>query len=146
MIFYESAHPVRECSMRLPFTFSLSIPYISFSLSLSYISLPLYISPSTFLSLSLLSFSLAYLMDVFVLVTNTFGSDLISCYTLKLYQNWFSTSRPKNIYFSCQIKWLNIFLVSTFSYRQINLTWKVNLFKPYTWKILFNSLRNCKET
>ena len=38
--------------------------------SLSYLSLPLYISPSTFLSLSLfsLSFSLAYLMDVFVLV------------------------------------------------------------------------------
>ena len=40
--------------------------------SLSYLSLPLYISPSTFLSLSLhlslfsLSFYLAYLMDVFV--------------------------------------------------------------------------------
>ena len=34
-----------------------------------YLSLPLYISPSNFLSLFSLSFSLAYLMDVFVLVT-----------------------------------------------------------------------------
>ena len=59
--------------------------------------------------------------------------------------NIISTSKPKNIYFSCQIKWLNIFLVKSFSYCQINLTWKVNLFKPFTWKILFNSLRNCKE-
>ena len=40
-----------------------------------------------------------------------------------------STSKLKNIYFSCQIKWLNIFLVRSFSYRQINLKWKVNLFK-----------------
>ena len=57
-MFYESAHPVRECSMRLPFTHTLYFPYIS----LSYISLPLYISPSTFLylspSLSLLSINL----------------------------------------------------------------------------------------
>ena len=56
--------------MRLPFTLSLYIPP---SLSLL-LSLPLYISPSTFLSLSFLltlfslSFSLAYLMDVFVLI------------------------------------------------------------------------------
>ena len=61
----------------IPFTlslypFHLSIPFTS--LSLSYLSLPLFISPSTFLFLSLLlslfslSFSLAYLMDVFVLV------------------------------------------------------------------------------
>ena len=61
-------------------------------------------------------------------------------------QIFFSKSKPKNIYFSCQIKCLNIFLVRSFSYRQINLTWKVNLFKPFTWKILFNSLRACKET
>ena len=53
---------------------SLSIPFTSLSLYLSYLSLPLYISPSNFLSLSLLLslfsllFSLAYLMDVFVLV------------------------------------------------------------------------------
>ena len=52
-------------------TLLLSLPLF---LSLSYLSLPLYISPSTFLSLSFLlslfslSFSLAYLMDVFVLV------------------------------------------------------------------------------
>ena len=49
---------------------SLSLSLIS--PSLSYLSLPLYISPSTFLSPSLslfsLSFSLTYLMDVFVLV------------------------------------------------------------------------------
>ena len=58
------------------FTISLSIPFTSLSLSLylSYLSLPPYISPSTFLSLSLLlslfslSFSLAYLMNVFTLV------------------------------------------------------------------------------
>ena len=60
-MFYESAHPVRECSMPLHFT-------------LSYLSLSLYVSPSTLLSLTLLfslfslSFSLAYLMNVFVLV------------------------------------------------------------------------------
>ena len=42
--------------MPVPFTLSLYIPYISLSLSLSlslsYLSLPLYISPSSFLSLS----------------------------------------------------------------------------------------------
>ena len=52
---------------------SLSLSLFLFR-SLSYLSLPLYISPSTFLSLPLLlslfslSFSLAYLMDVFELV------------------------------------------------------------------------------
>ena len=63
------------------YPFHLSIPFTSLSLYIciyiyiSYLSLPLYISPSTFLSISLLlslfslSFSLAYLMDVFVLVT-----------------------------------------------------------------------------
>ena len=61
----------------LPFT--LSIPFTS----LSYLSLPLYVSPSTFLSLSLLlslfslSFSLAYLMDVFVLVYNKIKHTLL---------------------------------------------------------------------
>ena len=59
---------------------------------------------------------------------------------------FFSTSKPEKIYISCQIKWLNIFLVRSFSYRQINLTWKVNLLNHFTWKILFKSLRNCKET
>ena len=57
-------------SLSIPFTsFSFSLS-LSHSLSFSYLSLPRYISPSTFLSLSLfsLSFSLAYLMDVFVLV------------------------------------------------------------------------------
>ena len=58
----------------------------------------------------------------------------------------FFKSKPKNIYFSCQIKWLNISLFRSFSYRQINLTWKVYLFQPFKWKILFNSLRTCKET
>ena len=38
-------------------------------------------------------------------------------------------------YFSCAV----------FSYLQINLTWKGNLFKHFTWKILFNSLRNCNN-
>ena len=58
----------------LPFTlslypFHLSIHFTSLSLSLSYLSLPLYISPSIFfLSLFSLSFSLAYLMDVFIFV------------------------------------------------------------------------------
>ena len=50
---------------------SPSLSYLSLSLlslPLSYLSLPLYISPFTFLSLFSLSFSLAYLMDVFVLV------------------------------------------------------------------------------
>ena len=77
----------RPFTLSIPFTsLSLSLLYpfhlfLSFSLSLSlslslyiyisYLSLPLYISLSTFLSLSLfsLSFCLAYLMDVFVLVT-----------------------------------------------------------------------------
>ena len=70
---------------------------------------------------------------------------LIICVILNSNMNIFFTSKPKNIYFSCQINWLNIFLVRLFSYRQINLTWKVNLFKPFTWKILLNLLRNCKE-
>ena len=58
-------------SLSIPLSLSLSF---SPSLSLYYLSLPLYSSPSTFLSLSFLlslfslSFSLAYLMDVFVLV------------------------------------------------------------------------------
>ena len=67
-------------------------------------------------------------------------------YKLCLIHTRFSTSKPLNIYFSCQIKWHNIFYVRYFSYCQINLTLKVNLFKPYKWKILFNSLINCKET
>ena len=66
--------------------------------------------------------------------------------SLKITQKCFSTSKPPNIYFSCQIKLINIFLVRSYSYRQINLTRKVNPFKPFIWKILFNSLRNCKET
>ena len=62
----------------IPFTSLSLLPLYSFhlslslSLSLSYLSLPLYISSSTFLSLSLhlsvFSLSVAYLMDVFVLV------------------------------------------------------------------------------
>ena len=28
----------------------------------------------------------------------------------------------------------------------INLTWKVNIFNTFKWKIFFNSLRNCKDT
>ena len=64
--------------------FTLSIPFTSLSLSPLYpfqlslslsllLYFPLYISPSTFLFLSLfsLSFSLAYLKDVFVLVLHT---------------------------------------------------------------------------
>ena len=63
--------PSLSISIPLSLSPSLSLPP---SLSLCYLSLPLYISPSTFLSLSFLlslfslSFSLAYLMDVFVLV------------------------------------------------------------------------------
>ena len=83
--FYSSFHSL-SLSLSPLYPFHLSIPFtslslslslsLSISLSLSYLSLPLYISPSTFLSLSLLlslfslSFSLAYLMDVFVLVFN----------------------------------------------------------------------------
>ena len=67
--------------------FTLSIPFTSLSFSPLYpfhlsipfnLSPPLYVSPSTFLSLSLLlalfslSFSLAYLLDVFVLVSSIF--------------------------------------------------------------------------
>ena len=66
-------------SLSLPLYLSLSLSLLlslllCLPLSLSYLSLPLYISPSTFLSLSFLlslfslSFSLAYLMNVFVLV------------------------------------------------------------------------------
>ena len=69
-----------------PFTSLFLSPLYPFHLSLSlflflsYLSLPIYISPSTFLSLSLLlsvfslSFSMAYLMDVFVLVSFLFSS------------------------------------------------------------------------
>ena len=76
-------------SLILSLTPSLSL--LSLPLSL-YLSLSLYISPSTFLSLSLLlslfslSFSLAYLMDVFVLVT-------LSILYLFLY------SRPKGSFY-----------------------------------------------
>ena len=54
--------------------FFFSFGFISISVYFLYFSLPLYISPFTFLSLSFLlslfslSFSLLYLMDVFVLV------------------------------------------------------------------------------
>ena len=60
--------PFTSLSLSPLYPFRLSIPFTS--LSLSYLSLPLYISPSTFLFLSLLlslfslSFSLAYLMDI----------------------------------------------------------------------------------
>ena len=37
------------------------------------------------------------------------------------------------------------FLVRSFIYRQISLTWKANLFKYFTWKIFFYSLKNYKE-
>ena len=67
--------PSLSLSLSLPLSLSLSLLLsLPLSLSLSYLSLPLYIFPSTFLSLSFLlslfslSFSLAYLMDVFVLV------------------------------------------------------------------------------
>ena len=61
-----SLSPLYPFHLSIPFTslsfsplypFHLSIPFtpLSFSPSLSYLSLPLYISPSTFLSLSLLS-------------------------------------------------------------------------------------------
>ena len=69
--------PFTSLSLSPLYPFHLSIPFTSLSsLSLSYLSLTLFISPSTFLSLSLLlslfslSFSLAYLMDVFVLVSS----------------------------------------------------------------------------
>ena len=58
-------------NLSIPFT-SLSIPFTSLYLSLSlyYLSLPLYICLLPFiLSLFSLSFSLAYLLDVFVLVS-----------------------------------------------------------------------------
>ena len=66
--------PFTSLSLSHLYPSHLCIPFTSLSNSPSYPSLPLYISPSTFLSLSLLlslfslSFSLAYLMDVFVLV------------------------------------------------------------------------------
>ena len=62
--------------MRLPFTLSPYILYISLSLSLSLLFLPPSLYLSFYLSLSLfsLSFSLAYLMDVFVLVYITWMS------------------------------------------------------------------------
>ena len=57
-----SLSPIYPFHLSIPFT-SLSLSPLYLSLYLSYLSLPLYISPSTFLSLSLfLSFSLAYLM------------------------------------------------------------------------------------
>ena len=55
------------------YSFHLSIPFTSFSLYLSCLSLSLYISLLLpfFLSLFSLSFSLAYIMEVFVLVIYT---------------------------------------------------------------------------
>ena len=72
-----SLYPSLSFPLSIPLypSLSLSLSFCpSLSLSLSYPFLPLYIFPSTFLSLSFLlslfslSFSLAYLMDVFVLV------------------------------------------------------------------------------
>ena len=70
-------YPSLSLSLPLFPSISLSLsPSLPPYLSLSYLSLPLYIFPSTFLSLSFLlslfslSFSLAYLMDVFVIVFN----------------------------------------------------------------------------
>ena len=79
----------------------LCAPFTSLSLSL-----PLYISPSTFLSLSLLlfvfslSFSLVYLMDVFVLV---WLHKVSSIWTKSTFCDW-SVFRKK---FKCWIKYLN---------------------------------------
>ena len=66
---------------------SLSLYPFHLSLSLSYHSFPLYISPSTLLLLSLfsLSFSLAYLMDVFVLIFFA-----LCCMSLELIRNFTS--------------------------------------------------------
>ena len=52
------------------------------------------------------------------------------------------TSKPEKFYFSCQIKWLNIVPLWSFSYRQIIWHKKVNLFRFFTWKIVFDSLGN----
>ena len=84
-------------------------------------------------------------------VQGEFGKDtllvLVQCSkVIVLEEYFFSTSKPLKIYFLCQIKWLNIFLVRSFAYRQIILTWKANLFKHFRWKILFYSLRNCIKT
>ena len=57
---------------------------------------------------------------------------------------YISTSKPQKIYFSCQFKWLNIFLVMSFSYREINLTRKSNLFKHFMWKIFLIQLEIVK--
>ena len=50
-------------------------------------------------------------------------------------ENIFSLLKPIKIYFSCQLSDSKFFL-----------TLKVNLFKSFMWKILFNSIRNFKET
>ena len=100
-------------SLCIPFT-SLSLsPLYPFhlSLSFSYLSLPLYISPSTFLFLYFfsLSFSLAYLMDVFVLVyVMPYNPKNPLFYNpLKPYIS-FSKSGFKNIFQDC---WLSFFVV-----------------------------------
>ena len=60
----------------------------------------------------------------------------LKAFNWKIYRKatLFPTSKPLKIYFLCQIKWLNIFHFRSFSYRQINLTWKANLLH-FTWKI-----------
>ena len=51
-------------------------------------------------------------------------------------ENVYTKNEPsENISF--HVKSSEVFLLSS-----INLTLKVNLFKPFTWKILFNSIRN----
>ena len=96
---------------------------------------------------------------------STWSCRLIWQYCSKLYRTGISSdcecdqtgiaqeldhSNLSNIEFSLQSLKIFTFRVklndSMFSYRQINLTLKVNLSKPFTLKILFKLLRNCKET
>ena len=59
--------------------------------------------------------------------------------------NRFPHQSLKTFTFRVKSSYSIFFFLGLFLILSINLTWKVNLFNPFTWQILFNSLKNCRK-
>jgi hypothetical protein len=75
-----------------------------------------------------------------------FASILYICFKYNFEGKNISTSTPWKIYFLCQTKRLNIFLVRSFSYRQLIWHKKYILLSLSRGKYCLNHLENWKET
>ena len=73
--------------------------------------------------------------NLLIILKNVIGHYIYFFYVKALKYLLF-VSNQVTLYFSCQV-----FLLSS-----INLPSKINILKPFTWKVLFNSFRNCKDT